>query len=214
MFDNFHPLCVPSTVYTFSTGALDAVGTVSASDDERLPPGSFSLRYAFPNWFGRGGSLRSSSGNDSTLDSAEDGSDDVERHLNIKLGAASDSRSTTLKVLKHLKEAFEDEEFLDSIPVGAAGNPSAWHAWRAHRGLAHRQHRGRSLDNTENDKSQMFPRQPGDWNWEGVWESRVHESIEMSSNEVTLFINPGRIRFSKLDDVQYNEIKGEMLSRV
>ncbi|RMZ77309.1 hypothetical protein DV737_g4451, partial [Chaetothyriales sp. CBS 132003] len=101
--DIFHPLCVPSTVYTFSTGSLDAVGTVSASDEERLPPGSFSLRYAFPGWFGRQDSRRSN------FDADASGSEP----------GLLDSRGTTLKVLQHLKEAFEDTRLLDSLPLEA-----------------------------------------------------------------------------------------------
>src|SRR5699024_3148272 len=51
--DIFHPLLVPLTTYTFTTGSDDATDTVSATDEERLPPGGFSLRHGFPHWFGR-----------------------------------------------------------------------------------------------------------------------------------------------------------------
>ncbi|KAK2786012.1 hypothetical protein FQN52_008008 [Onygenales sp. PD_12] len=50
--DIFHPLLVPLTTYTFTTGTPDT-DTVSATDEERLPPGGFSLRHGFPHWFGR-----------------------------------------------------------------------------------------------------------------------------------------------------------------
>src|SRR5436190_18841862 len=50
--DIFHPLLVPLTTYTFTTGSSDT-DTVSATDEERLPPGGFSLRHGFPHWFGR-----------------------------------------------------------------------------------------------------------------------------------------------------------------
>ena len=212
--DTFHPLCVPSTVYTFSTGALDAAGTVSASDDERLPPGSFSLRYAFPNWFGRQGSLQSSLESNSKLGSSENGAKALERITANGLQGVIYSRSTTLKVLEHFKEAFENEALLDALPLEAAGNPSAWHAWRAHRGLAHRQARGRSPEDNGTEKPQTSPRHPGEWNWDGVWESRVREGIEISSNEATLFTSTGRIRFSKLEDDQLADIMKEMFSAV
>src|SRR3954468_18567199 len=50
--DVFHPLLTPLTTYTYTTGSSDT-DTVSATDEERLPPGGFSLRHGFPQWFGR-----------------------------------------------------------------------------------------------------------------------------------------------------------------
>ncbi|CAK7268907.1 hypothetical protein SEPCBS119000_003302 [Sporothrix epigloea] len=50
--DIFHPLITPLTTYTYTTDIQDN-GTVSATDEERLPPGGFSLRHGFPAWFGR-----------------------------------------------------------------------------------------------------------------------------------------------------------------
>ncbi|KAJ6121030.1 hypothetical protein N7523_005310 [Penicillium sp. IBT 18751x] len=50
--DVFHPLIVPLTTYTFSTNSASD-DPVSATDEERLPPGGFSLRHGFPHWFGR-----------------------------------------------------------------------------------------------------------------------------------------------------------------
>ncbi|KAI1042900.1 hypothetical protein LB505_001027 [Fusarium chuoi] len=49
----FHPLITPLTTYMYTTDIQES-GTVSASDQERLPPGGFSLRHGFPDWFGRG----------------------------------------------------------------------------------------------------------------------------------------------------------------
>ena len=42
--DIFHPLIVPLTTYTFTTGSSNEV-PVSATDEERLSPGAFSLRH-------------------------------------------------------------------------------------------------------------------------------------------------------------------------
>jgi hypothetical protein len=50
--DIFHPLLVPLTTYTFTTGS-SSEDPVSARDEERLPPGGFSLRHGFPRWFVR-----------------------------------------------------------------------------------------------------------------------------------------------------------------
>ncbi|KAK4963947.1 hypothetical protein LTR28_004238, partial [Elasticomyces elasticus] len=46
--DIFHPLATPLTTYTHSTESV-ADEPVSARDDERLPPGGFSLRHGFPH---------------------------------------------------------------------------------------------------------------------------------------------------------------------
>lgn len=58
--DIFHPLIVPLTTYTFTTGS-SSEAPVSATDEERLPPGGFSLRHGFPHWFGRAQRTASSS---------------------------------------------------------------------------------------------------------------------------------------------------------
>lgn len=206
----FHPLCVPSTVYTFSAGEIDPSGTVSASDDERLPPGSFSLRHAFPIWYGKQRNARTSSGSDAqtlSVDSTDAGMD-ASRPLR------SNSQCATFKVLHHLKEAIEDEAVLDSIPLRAAGNPSAWHAWRAYRGLAQMQDRGRSPEGRNLTTVASSPRQPSTWKWDGVWESRVHEGIEMSTTEAALFNANEGLRFTRLDDEQYATAKEEALDTV
>ncbi len=58
--DMFHPLITPLTTYTYTTDIQDN-GTVSATDEERLPPGGFSLRHGFPAWFGRASRSRQTS---------------------------------------------------------------------------------------------------------------------------------------------------------
>lgn len=55
---------MPLTTYTFSTGS-SSDNPVSATDDERLPPGGFSLRHGFPHWFGRAKRSQLASGNTS-----------------------------------------------------------------------------------------------------------------------------------------------------
>ncbi len=37
------------------------------------------------------------------------------------------------QVLKYIKSTFDKPDVLDSVPLEAAGNPGAWHAWRTHR---------------------------------------------------------------------------------
>ncbi|KIX03182.1 uncharacterized protein Z518_06734 [Rhinocladiella mackenziei CBS 650.93] len=245
--DIFHPLVVPLTTYTFSTSVVDAIGTVSASDEDRLPPGSFSLRYGFPRWFLR---VRSS---DSKSDATGGTENDKDPQISPTVSfpgpgnAAEDAqmnddnldrRDIILKVLNHVQEAFENDALLDNLPLDTAGDPSAWHAWRAHRGLARQAIQSKSPVTGSNGGSPASPKHPGEWKWDGVWESRVNNGIEASISEATLFGNTrgGRagsvsvdmattdprqnslawadrqICFSKLDDERFEELKGEWSS--
>ncbi|ETN44107.1 uncharacterized protein HMPREF1541_10657 [Cyphellophora europaea CBS 101466] len=209
--DVFHPLVVPLTQYTFSTSAPESTGTVSASDEYRVPPGSFSLRHGFPQWFRHGTIARSSLENKFELEptgalSAESAASGQET-----LTDTLDSRKITLQLLHHIKQSFEDAEFLDNLPFAVVGNPSAWHSWRAYRGLARSQTRGRSLgDDEPAEKPPSSPKQMSDWNWDGVWESRVRNGIDSSISEAGLFTNQGLVRFAKLDKEQLDAIRQQI----
>lgn len=136
-----------------------------------------------------------------------------------------------LSILNYMRTTFDNEDVLDSIPLEAAGNPSAWHAWRAHR---------RSMQGLENESSLLKgtglqPRPPGEWNWEGVWDKRVKNNIETSYLESVLFGSSSRdlddpvsavvfllccvfdlllkIRFTKYDHDMLDGIKAEILSK-
>ena len=155
----------------------------------------------------------------------------------------SDSRTMTLTVLSHVLETFTTPSLLDTLPLSAAGNPSAWHAWRSYRGLSQSDTRGRSpasspsQNASDRDRSRESPRHPGDWNWDGVFESRVRNCIHESISESTLFgaaqstagggfgnIAParigamtagsgaggGQIRFEKLDREKLEEVRREV----
>jgi hypothetical protein len=214
-------LVVPLTTYTFSTGAVDAIGTVSATDDQRLPSGAFSLRNGFPNWFERyrrlGGSRNGSrrvSGN------SELGQDDV---VTVSLEGAQISQPTqdcsVVKALAYLKSSFEEPQILDNMRLEAAANPGAWHAWRSFRGLPKAASRAVSPAQDGARKGPAAQKQPGDWNWEGVFEKRVKSGIEASISDAVLFgsARPGpqvneTIRFRKLDEEQLEAVKDEMLS--
>lgn len=209
--DVFHPLVVPLTQYTFSASALDSAGTVSASDDDRVPPGSFSLRQGFPQWYHSRGGQKSARGSveGPAVHQDEEGRFVTETEDVDPL----DSRSVTVQVLSHLRRAFEDEDFLDDLPFSVVGNPSAWHAWRAYRGLAKDQARGRSpgRDEAATEKPPpSSPKQMSDWNWEGVWESRVQAGISSSVSDAGLYTNQGLIRFAKLDKDQLEGIRQQI----
>lgn len=236
---------MPLTQYTFSASAVDASSTVSASDEDRLPPGAFSLRYGFPEWFSRGHLVENKSNTASVTDP------DLSRPLtpgSPVLGSgngpenyqvAEDRKSIILKILNHVQNAFENDAMLDSMPLDSAGDPSAWHAWRAHRGMAGRDVRPKSPRSPMiggKDEVPASPKHPGEWKWDGVWESRVNNGIEASINESTLFGSTGggraggfvtevahmdprqrmfaaadrQIRFSKLSDERLGELKGEI----
>jgi hypothetical protein len=48
------------------------------------------------------------------------------------MGGKKDGIST-YDVLKYIRSTFDEEAVLDKVPLEAAGNPGAWHAWRTHR---------------------------------------------------------------------------------
>ncbi|EPS25524.1 hypothetical protein PDE_00457 [Penicillium oxalicum 114-2] len=244
--DVFHPLIVPLTTYTFSTGSASD-DPVSATDEERLPPGGFSLRHGFPHWFGRakrngipsgkssrtvsGQSLGAPSGTrtgvgepDKTDIVATDSSDTVEeppgpastditvpRVVQVPVSHQLTMPRTHVPVaelLAYIRSTFDDEEVLDSLPQEAAGNPGAWHAWRAHR-------RG-AIGPTGLKRDSPQARLPGDWHWDGIWARRVRDEIEASHSDPMLFGNSTRgsgeemIRFSRLDEATRDVVKDKM----
>lgn len=204
--DIFHPLLVPLTTYTFSTSAGDANETVSASDEERLPPGGFSLRDGFPQWFGRWGReargvvdsneyrrVNESRSGAGSRDVSVEPSSTALRGSNASPALpprATDTRPITIvDVLAYIKSTFEDPSMLDKVSLEAAGNPGAWHAWRSHRGLSKTPSRAMSPANGERSNAPGGGSQalPGDWNWERVWENRVRNGIENSLSDPVLF---------------------------
>lgn len=122
-----------------------------------MPPGGFSLKYAFPDWFGeefsendkssRPFDLRTdhlrlhgvpSNNNDGSPRLSSLGADlkngETENSLSLgsRVSSAQLIHPSIYHVLKHLKASFEDESVLDSLPLEAAVSSGAWHAWAAH----------------------------------------------------------------------------------
>lgn len=143
-------------------------------------------------------------------------------------------------LLNYIRSTFDDEDVLDSLPLGAAGNPGAWHAWRAHR-----QGGSSSAPRSDLNKENPQARLPGDWHWDGIWAKRVRTETEASHSDQILFGNPARtggdemvcrysgswqalrilllgplltailqIRFSRLDDPTLSSIKEMMVGRI
>lgn len=200
----FHPLITPLTTYTYTTGS-SAADPVSATDEDRLLPGGLSLRHGFPRWFERGEKLNPSAPMFPDIKEPpsreDDGSCCSDEHQSTPKALApkakeqrpmhipppkengesldvEDLSPSIIEVLAYLKNVFEDESLLDDLPMDAAGNPGAWHAWRAHR------RKGRPMRNTSDTATQhtSTPQRgltsPGntkpanDWNWDGVWAER------------------------------------------
>ncbi|KAG6366495.1 hypothetical protein INS49_000672 [Diaporthe citri] len=224
--DMFHPLITPLTTYMYTTDIQEG-GTVSATDEERLPPGGFSLRHGFPDWFGRGSRGRPAPGqyppetprssralaaggdsNSSTPNSkiaATPPSAGGGHAGNAGTGGSTGSKQSfmdvhkrdisTGEVLSYIRSTFDDQAVMDSIPLEAAGNPGAWHAWAAYRG------------HTTIPEGEPAVRKPGDWNWEGVWEERVQRNIQASLSEPVLY---GDIRFLSMEEGAVETVKDNL----
>jgi hypothetical protein len=103
-------------------------------------------------------------------------------------------------VLEYIRSTFSSEFVLDAIPLEAAANPGAYHAWRAYRAdVLQSQQPLSSPDSPPSDSQSGVPtrapnnlalgrnRRPGAWNWEGVWEERVRKAVKASLSEPVLF---------------------------
>ena len=230
--DLFHPLIAPLTTFMYTTDIQDN-GTVSATDAERLPPGGFSLRHGFPEWFGRKSRM------------GQEAEPPASKVSSPKSDASSGYMSTSKRsiavydVLKYIRSTFTEDKVLDDIPLAAAGNPGAWHAWRAHKRKpgkirepaedsreiqesaaaatpaadadadvntdadaaasdnaddTNAEAKDNETANTDATNTSAIGasdntslKQPGEWNWEGVWEDRVKKGIAMSLSEPVLY---------------------------
>lgn len=196
--DVFHPLLTPLTTYTYTTGSTDT-DTVSATDEERLPPGGFSLRHGFPHWFGR--SRRSAPSSRDVSGSAlgsPASATPAPSDLNVNPGAPGAPLPTQeisiVRILEYIRSTFSEESILDSLPLEAAANPGAYHAWRAHRAPIVQAHQPTSpspepstSEKSEGNSTLGRNRRPGEWNWEGVWEERVKKAVKASLSEPVLY---------------------------
>lgn len=188
--DVFHPLVTPLTTYTYSTRER-GTDTVSAADQEKLPPGGLVLREGFPEWF------------DGAPPKQADHSGDTAAEGRPEIVESSIKSPHIVEVLHYLRLVFSVPEILDEVPLASAANPSAWHAWRSHRakvlGERARSPSVRSptvgsvseaSEGSLSPQSKQQPggaRRPGEWNWTGVWEERVRKVVHTSRAESALF---------------------------
>ncbi|KAI0441535.1 ubiquitin-conjugating enzyme/RWD-like protein [Xylaria telfairii] len=238
--DMFHPLITPLSTYMYSTDVQDN-GTVSATDEERLPPGGFSLRHGFPDWFGRRGRK--------SADNKQSDGDQAARQTphrpppstDLSSGGTPGSRNSAISqspgffdtkrkevsifsIIHYIRSTFDDEDVLDTIPLEAAGNPGAWHAWRTYRAEKGKEFKPlRTGDDgttpaVASTTKQGSTRKPGEWNWEGVWEERVKKGVSTSLSESIMFGSAGTaddvIRFLNIGDDDLNSIKDNLLRTV
>ena len=155
-------------------------------------------------------------------------------------GSNRDARKNDVSaydVLRYIRSTFDDETVLDSVPLEAAGNPGAWHAWRTHQVKLGKitpvvegkeksnWHEGLSDDEGSPSSSNapdgyqrlaggtsapMTARRPGEWNWDGVWEIRVKKGVEASVAEASLFgasAGDDLVQFLNIDGEQIETIK-------
>jgi hypothetical protein len=191
--DVFHPLLTPLTTYTYTTGSLDT-DTVSATDDERLPPGGFSLRHGFPQWFGRARRSEASSRDVSASTIGSPVGYTAPNSSTFGAGTPDAKDISIVKILDYIRSTFSEESVLDSLTLEAAANPGAFHAWRTYRApvLQVQQPPISDLElpspaQAEDVTALGRNRRPGEWNWEGVWEDRVRKAIKTSLSEPVLF---------------------------
>ncbi|KAF2036587.1 hypothetical protein EK21DRAFT_51481 [Setomelanomma holmii] len=224
--DVFHPLLTPLTTYTYTTGSLDT-DTVSATDEERLPPGGFSLRHGFPHWFGRAqryvASSREVSG--SSVGSPARSETPVLSIANAGTTAISGEQLAApdisiVTILEYIRSTFSEKSILDALPLEVAANPGAYHAWRTYRAPILRAQQSNITDANESSSEQPGEatalgrnRRPGEWNWEGVWEDRVRKAVKASLSEPVLFsVGAGEdiIRFRDSDSETMEKVKQQL----
>ncbi|KAF2718276.1 hypothetical protein K431DRAFT_322534 [Polychaeton citri CBS 116435] len=200
--DVFHPLVTPLTTYTY-TGQDSGTETVSAADQARLPPGGVSLRHGFPEWFTE---PPSSDNMGLVAGDGESGMQARARHATDQAEAPPASSHTQqerqsphiVEVLQYLRVIFSSEAVLDTVPLEAAANSGAWHAWKSYR-VRQQGHQASNMSparkaipspverSTSPKQQPGGARRPGDWNWQGVWEDRVRKIIQASITEQSLY---------------------------
>ncbi|KAF2403829.1 hypothetical protein EJ06DRAFT_527430 [Trichodelitschia bisporula] len=238
--DIFHPLLTPLTTHSYPSNpspATDPDEPRSAADiPARLPPGGFSLRHGFPAWFTPSAGAASRVQSRASSRPARPGEVLVvprargagvnaastgERSISGSMGTeqAGSAPPTIYELLSYISASFSSADLLDAIPLHAAADAGAWHAWRTHRasqlggpreGL--RSASGSSGRSVSGEARAV--RRPGEWNWEGVWEERVKRGVKASLSEGVLFGGGGGdeiIRFADLDEGTLARVRAIML---
>ena len=107
--------------------------------------------------------------------------------LNTASSKCSAESARIWEILDYMRSTFDSDAMLDDLPISEAANDRAWKAWKAHRQSTS----GRLVAETNPDARQASPSGTSDWNWDGVWQDRVHEGIRSSMSKPTLFGGDG-----------------------
>ncbi|KFY01122.1 hypothetical protein V490_01073 [Pseudogymnoascus sp. VKM F-3557] len=228
--DVFHPLLAPLTVQLYTSSEDDSNGVV-VLEDEKLPPGGFSLRHGFPSWFKRTRTKPASGSERDPAQAPESSNASSQVPPTALSSISSTSRDmadpedgiTVYELLRYIRSTFDDSSVLDDVPIEAAGNSGAWRAWKAHREHEAQVAKVKRLSglggNTSSpSKRNLVPkatRQPGEWNWEGVWEVRAKKGIDLSVSEASLYgnstSNDELINFLEADEDAVETMKENMI---
>lgn len=222
----FHPLIKPLTTYVYTTDT-EKSETVSSADEERLPPGGFSLRHGFSEWFAKKNTAKFDMEDERQVYNAKQPSSSPILTCGTSLaptciedtsrGKENENKKTSIyQVLRYIRSTFDNEVVLDQVPLAAAGNPGAWHAWRTHRAKVPKNSTykigdsivelkasfnlgpikdrgGNTLTNTiRQDIPKTLPSHIStststEWNWDGVWKIRVKKCVDASISESVLY---------------------------
>ncbi|KAJ5774982.1 Ubiquitin-conjugating enzyme [Penicillium paradoxum] len=219
--DLFHPLIVPLTTYTFSTGSASD-DPVSATDDQRLPPGGFSLRHGFPHWFGgpqqsgfgSRNTSRNVSGTSASAASSVRGSsadpitdDGGQSNTDAPAEAADDEdNDVPTPRLAQVPSPNQFAERRSVVPVSEILNyirstfddemvlDSVPVEVAGNPGAWHawQAHRRGGIGRGQLKRGSPQARLPGDWHWDGIWARRVKDEIENSRSEPMLYGSAAR----------------------
>ncbi|GIZ42611.1 hypothetical protein CKM354_000587100 [Cercospora kikuchii] len=215
--DVFHPLVTPLTTYTYSTRDAGA-DTQSAVDEHRLPPGGLSLRHGFPEWFGATDTQVIPSATVPTTDAGSP-PQQADAAPTQSFNAGVTKFPHVIELLQYLRIVFDTDDVLDTIPLAAASNAGAWHAWQSFRskkaGTSVRGAKPAGESSQPGNERSLSPRQqpggarrPGEWNWQGVWEDRVRRSVQSTQTEPALYGGDHKdvISFQKMDAEAVSQI--------
>jgi len=129
------------------------------------------------------------------------------REFDSSLSEQKPESISIYEILDYVKSSFSSEALISSIPLDAAANPGAYHAWHTYRGKQSDYPHPRSQQSSEKGSRDGMSaistgsedaassatvasgrtRKPGQWNWEGVWEERVRKGVSASISESVLF---------------------------
>ncbi|KAL6896391.1 ubiquitin-conjugating enzyme/RWD-like protein [Trichoderma evansii] len=248
--DIFHPLITPLTTHMY---AASVESDKSTTERPKLPPGGFSLEHGFPEWFGGPEGPEAARGHNRRSSLAPSiFSTKSSRRRSFKPPPASEKNLprymqtdpktiSTYSLLKYIRSTFDKAEVLDAVPLSAAGNPGAWHAWRTHRrkqekvddkkmyrlsrlsilsGDTTKEFGSERGDVPESDAKSITSsqattvREPGEWNWDGVWEDRVKKGVASTLTESVLYgasgISDDMIHFLALEEGTIEAVKGNL----